>query len=160
MLYILLISSILLIIIGMITCEKSKYHGVFYHLSDNAAFSWGLALTVISVISLLTVWGSYSYNKYTTDRQLLVLEEQNELVLNQIEPIVQKALEYESSTYKELQISTDKLIALGSMYPNLKDNIFIQTQMQVIIDNQAAIRDLKLVKARLGGYRFWIWNKD
>lgn len=155
MFYILLTLSIILIIIGIVDYKKDSYGT----LVNNTIFLWGRTLFVIFAFITLIIWGCYSYDKNTIDKQLLVLEEQNELVLKQIEPIIQKALEYESNTYKELGLSADKLIAVGNIYPDLKNNVFIQTQMQVIINNQKDIRDLKLMKARLGGYRFWIWNK-
>lgn len=149
----------ILIFIGIILCIIGAFEGTDRYGDDNCFTIGGFVLTFISIIALIALWGSYTYNKNTIDSRLEVIEEQNAIILAQVEPVVQKALEFESNTYKELKINSEKLIALGNMYPNLKDNTFIQTQMQVIINNQTVIKDLKLVKARMNGYRFWIWTK-
>lgn len=154
MLYIILFISILLLIIGA-TIGKVGYR----NQDDNGFTIGGVTLLIIGLLAFCICWGTYSFNKNTIDSRLSVIEEQNEIILAQVEPVVQKALEFESNTYKELKISSERLIALGNMYPNLKDNTFIQTQLQIIIDNQSIIRDLKLTKAKMNAYRFWIWTK-
>ena len=152
MIYILLIIGFILLIIGAII-GKDRFN------DDNGFTIGGAVLTVISIIGLCVCWGTYSFHKNTIDSRLEVIEEQNTIILAQVEPVVQKALEFESNTYKELKISSERLIALGNMYPNLKDNTFIQTQLQIIISNQSIIRNLKLTKAKMNAYRFWIWTK-
>lgn len=152
MIYILLIIGFILLIIGAII-GKDRFN------DDNGFTIGGAVLTVISIIGLCACWGTYSFHKNTIDSRLEVIEEQNTIILAQVEPVVQKALEFESNTYKELKISSERLIALGNMYPNLKDNTFIQTQLQIIISNQSIIRNLKLTKAKMNAYRFWIWTK-
>lgn len=154
MLYIISLISLILLIIG------ANIDKVGYRAQDDNGFTiGGTFLLVVSIIALCVCWGLYSFNKNTIDSRLSVIEEQNAVILAQVEPVVQKALEFESNTYKELKISSERLIALGNMYPNLKDNTFIQTQLQIIINNQSIIRDLKLTKAKMNAYRFWIWTK-
>ena len=152
MLYIILFISIVLLIIGSSV-------GKDYYNNDNGFTVGGAFLLSVSLIALCACWGTYSFHTTTIDSRLNIIEEQNNIILAQVEPVVQKALEFESNTYKELKISSEKLIALGNMYPNLKDNTFIQTQLQIIIDNQNTIRKLKLTKAKMNAYRFWIWTK-
>lgn len=149
----------ILIFIGIVLCSIGAIKGTDRYGDSNGFTIGGIVLTSISIIGLISLWGAYTYDKNTIDSRLKVIEEQNAIILAQVEPVVQKALEYESNTYKELKINSEKLIALGNMYPNLKDNAFIQTQLQIIINNQAIIRDLKLTKARMNGYRFWILTK-
>lgn len=148
-----------LIFIGIILCIIGAIEGTDRYGDDNCFTIGGTVLIIVSMIALTGLWGSYTYNKNTIDSRLEVIEEQNAIILAQVEPVVQKALEYESNTYKELKINSERLIALGNMYPNLKDNTFIQTQLQIIINNQEIIRNLKLTKAKMNGYRFWIWTK-
>lgn len=119
----------------------------------------GWFVTIVCTIVLCSLYGTYYYNKYTLDSQIGVLEQQNEIVLSQIEPIVNNALTFESETYKELKLSPERIIAIGQMYPDLKNNTFLQTQMEIIIHNQQEITRLKLAKARLKAYKFFIWVK-
>lgn len=152
MIYVLIIIGIILLVIG-------SYVGKDRFGDDNCYSIFGCVLTVISSAILFVCLAIYTYDKYTIDSRISVLEEQNAIILEQIEPVIKQALDYESNTYKELRISPEKLIALGNMYPNLKHDTFIQTQLQVIINNQLLIRDLKLDKATLNAYHFWLWTK-
>ena len=78
----------------------------------------GCFVTVICAVVLCALYGTYYYNKYTLDSQIGVLEQQNEIVLSQIEPIVNNALIFESETYKELKLSS-LLFILKPLLSNL-----------------------------------------
>lgn len=108
------------------------------------------------VIAILCVLGYYNSTKATADKQIAVLEQRNDEVIAQIEPLIKQYFEYESSTFKDLKPSADKVIAI-SQYPNLKGNEFVQTQIMIILENQKKITDLKLDKASLNAYKLWIF---
>lgn len=155
MIWIIFIIACILTGIGCITEERDCYG----RHDDSALKIGGTFLLVVSFITLCALYGVYHYNKYTIDSQIEVLEQQNEIVLSQIEPIVNNALTFESETYKELKLSPERIIAIGQMYPDLKNNTFLQTQMEIIIHNQQEITRFKLTKARLKAYKFFIWVK-
>lgn len=110
-----------------------------------------------TIIAWLITIGNYNTIKTTNEEHLRILEQQNEIVISQIEPLVEKALEYESSNYKEL--TPEEIIACGNMYPELKANEFIQTQIQIILNNQEEIKKLKIEKIKLNAFSFWLWTK-
>ena len=145
MLYILLIIGLILLIIGI-----TKYEDILTSLGAGI-FVVFLCVTAIAV-------GVYNYDKTTIDKRLAILEEQNKIVLSQIEPLVQHALEYESNTYKDFKLDAHKLIAFSQMYPDLKANSFLNKQIDIILANQAEIKQLKLDKASLHAYHFWLWT--
>lgn len=145
MLYILLILGLILFIIGLVKDEE--FSGGF-----------GLVILVVSILTLLVAGGTYNYQASTIDSKLAVLEEQNTTVLTQVEPIIQQALNYESSTYKDLKLDVSKLIIFAQMYPNLKANDFLRMQIDIILCNQEEIKQLKLDKASLNAYHFWLWT--
>lgn len=145
MLYILLFIFILIFIISLINDNDVVMPTFFF---------------VIITISILTGVGvSYNNVKSTATSKLEVLNEQNEIVLKQIEPLVQQALNYESNTYKELKLTPENIIAFSSMYPQLQANSFIQSQINIIVENQKEIKDLKLKIASLNAYRLWLFTK-
>lgn len=119
------------------------------------------AVCVGAILSTIVAWlitiGNYNTIKTTNEEHLRILEQQNEIVISQIEPLVEKALEYESSAYKEL--TPEEIIACGNMYPELKANEFIQTQIQIILKNQEEIKKLKIEKIKLNAFSFWLWTK-
>jgi hypothetical protein len=101
----------------------------------------------------------YNSIKSTANAQMEVLNSQNEIVLAQIEPLVQQALNYESNTYKEFKLTPENIVAFGNMYPQLQANSFIQSQINIIVENQKEIKDLKLNIASLNAYRLWLFTK-
>lgn len=145
MLYILLVIGLILLITGI-----TKYEDAIT----------GLGATIFAVFLFVTalVVGLYNYDKTTIDSRLVVLEEQNQVILSQIEPLVQQALEYESNTYKDFKLDANKLIAFTQLYPDLKANDFLNKQIDIILTNQQEIKQLKLAKASLGAYSFWLWT--
>ena len=115
--------------------------------------------TVVTIGILIGVGVSYNNVKSTAASKLEVLNEQNEIVLKQLEPLVQQALNYESNTYKEFKLTSENIVAFGNMYPQLQANSFIQSQINVIVENQKEIKDLKLEIASLNAYRLWLFTK-
>ena len=118
----------------------------------------GFLIGFPTLVALLIAGGIYNYDSSTINSRLAVLEEQNTTVLIQVEPLVQQALEYESSTYKDLKLDVNKLIIFAQMYPNLKANDFLRMQIDIILCNQQEIKQLKLDKASLNAYHFWLWT--
>lgn len=147
MLYILIAIGILLFILGAFSKECAEF-----------LIGLSMLIFIVSLISLLIIGGIYNYRASTADSRLAVLEEQNQVVLNQIEPLVQQALNYESSTYKDLKLDAAKIIAFTQLYPDLKANEFLNKQIEVILTNQKEIKRLKLDKASLNAYHFWLWT--
>lgn len=145
MLYILLFIFILIFIICAINDSDATMPVFFFTM----------------VIIGITIGVGISYNnvKSTSASKLEVLNEQNEIVLAQIEPLVQQALNYESNTYKEFKLTPENIVAFGSMYPQLQANSFIQSQINIIVENQKEIKDLKLKIASLNAYRLWLFTK-
>lgn len=145
MLYILLIVGLIIFIAGACTEEE---------ISIGA----GVGIFISTLCIILITAGVYNYRHTTIDSQLPILEEQNQIVLSQIEPLVQQALEYESSTYKDFKLDVAKVIAFTQLYPDLKANSFLNKQIDIILANQEEIKQLKLKKASLNAYRFWLWT--
>ena len=154
MLYILLFIFICVIIYGVIHDRCIDHH------SEVADMFVGVG-KVISIVILLVIigaWAKYNSIKSTANAQLEVLDSQNETVLAQIEPLVQQALSYESNTYKEFKLTPENIVAFGNMYPQLQANAFIQSQINIIVENQKEIKDLKLRIASLNAYHLWLFT--
>lgn len=156
MIYLFMLIGIVLMIVGIIQYIKSDNR----YNDDGCGFiAGGAVILTVAVIAFLITLCNYNNIASTASYKLEVLEEQNEEILIQVEPVVKEALKYESTTYSNLKIDADRLIAVGQMYPDLKNNTFIQTQLNVIISNQQEIKQLKLQKASLNAYRLWILTK-
>ena len=155
MLYILLFIFICFIVGAIISEGNSRYP------SETAEVVGGASIFLFVITLLVTIGIGIRYNtiKSTANAQLEVLNSQNEIVLAQIEPLVQQALNYESNTYKEFKLTPENIVAFGNMYPQLQANSFIQSQINIIVENQKEIKDLKLRIASLNAYRLWLFTK-
>ena len=155
MLYILLFIFLCFIIGAAIIEGNSRYP------SETAEALGGTSMLFFAVTLLVTIVAGVKYNsiKSTATAQLEVLNSQNEIVLAQIEPLVQQALNYESNTYKELKMTPENIVAFSNMYPQLQANSFIQSQINIIVENQNEIKDLKLRIASLNAYHLWLFTK-
>lgn len=155
MLYIILFLSICMIIYGIIH-DRYVDH---YSETGYTILSTGCVVGVIILCFTIGFGVKYNATKSTANAQMEVLNSQNEIVLAQIEPLVQQALDYESSTYKEFKLTPENIVAFGNMYPQLQANTFIQSQINIIVENQKEIKDLKLRIASLNAYRLWLFTK-
>ena len=155
MLYILLFIFLCFIIGAIITETNSRYH------SETAETVGGVSEFLFVVTLLVIVVAGVKYNsiKSTATAQLEVLNSQNEIVLAQIEPLVQQALNYESNTYKELKMTPENIVAFSNMYSQLQANSFIQSQINIIVENQNEIKNLKLEIASLNAYHLWLFTR-
>ena len=153
MLYILLFIFICILIAGL--CQEVRYD----RDTRETMCAIGIVFSTIVLIAILVAGIEYNSIKSTANAQLEVLNEQNEIVLAQIEPLVQQALNYESNTYKEFKLTPENIVAFGNMYPQLQANSFIQSQINIIVENQKEIKDLKLRIASLNAYRLWLFTK-
>lgn len=93
---------------------------------------------------------------YNNLRQIEVLEENNKELLAELEPVIEKYLNYESGTLTNLKINSDTLISY-SVYPELKGNEFVLEQVRIIKNNNREIKDKKLALASLESYRIWLF---
>ena len=153
MIYIILGLCIILIILGTFMVHWDKYD---YEDVGGILCTIGIFIGIVFLIALISCLGCYNATKTTSNSQIKVYEEQNEIVIAQIEPLVEKYLNYEKDTYNNLKVDSNTLVAM-SMYPELKGNEFVQSQIKIIIDNQQKITQLKLKKARLNAYKMWIF---
>ena len=155
MLYILLFIFLCFIIGAIIIEINSRYH------SETVGLVGGTNILFFAVTLLVILIAGIKYNsiKSTATAQLEVLCSQNEIVLAQIEPLVQQALNYESNTYKEFKMTPENIVAFSNMYPQLQANSFIQSQINIIVENQKEIKDVKLRIASLNAYHLWLFTK-
>ena len=142
----LFILTIILLIIGFISFRSyDGYVGIGFYV-----------FSAIFFVITLIVLACYNETKSTCDKRIAVLEERNEVVLKQVEPIVNRYLLYESETLEKVKVNSENIIAL-SMYPELKGNEFLKSQIDIVVKNQDEITKIKLSKAELNMFKLWIF---
>lgn len=142
----LFILTIILLIIGFISFRSyDEDVGIGFYI-----------FSAIFFVTTLIVLACYNETKSTCDKRIAVLEERNEVVLKQVEPIVNRYLLYESETLEKVKVNSENIIAL-SMYPELKGNEFLKSQIDIVVKNQDEITKIKLSKAELNMFKLWIF---
>lgn len=135
-----------LFIIGLVNCLIQD--------EDVGIASYIFSATFLTIT--LIVLACYNDTKASCDRKITILEEKNEQVLKQIEPIINKYLTYEGEALEKVKVNSENIVAL-SMYPELKGNEFLKSQIDIVVKNQGEITKLKLSKAELNAYKLWIF---
>lgn len=154
MLFIFFGIAVAAIVIGLVLATKvdGGIDGVGGVIAGIGAF-----FALIWFIVLLVVIGRYNAVKTTALNKIAVYQEQNDVCLAQLEPLVDKYVTFEKDVVTSVAPSSEKLLLLNSAYPELKSDQFVQTQIITILKNQAKIRDYKLSLANLDSYKLWIF---
>ena len=151
MLYIFLIIFALMITIGII------YYKNDYETAGIPLGTFGAFFFVVDLVILLSCLSSYNSIKTTAKEKIEVYEEQNEIVLKQLEPLISKYIDFEKDVYKDLKPTAENILSLCQTYPELKSDTFVLTQINIILSNQREITNLRLSLAGLNAYKLWIW---
>ena len=100
---------------------------------DEIAYFPGFAW-LICLIAL--IWNiSTIVDGRVIDQKIEMYTEENKVIETQIETVVSKYMEYESETLTDLK--TDSAITLVSLYPELKSDELVKTQIETYQRNRA-----------------------
>lgn len=146
MLWILVGIAITLILVGFFTCRSDD--GVVLAIGCVAFLIFGITLCITLQCRHSTIHNSTA--------QIAVLEENNTELLAEIQPVVEKYLNYEQGTLTSVKPEASTLIAYA-VYPELKGNEFVARQLDIIEKNNKEIKERKLALASLESYRIWLF---
>ena len=155
MLWILTGIGLILIGVGVIYLVNNKGNFAIRHIGIDWIGLGSIISFIFGMLLCITLQCRYS-TIYNNSRQIEVLEENNRELLAELEPVIEKCLNYESGTLTKLKINPDTLIAY-SVYPELKGNEFVMEQVKIIKNNNREIKDKKLELASLESYRIWLF---
>lgn len=111
----------------------------------------GFVISII-VITCLSVAVSKSS---VIDERIAMYVEENANIEQQIAVIVNEYKEYESDTLSDLR--PESMILLTTVYPELKTNELVNSQLSIHIENNEKIKDLKEDKICADVYRWWLY---
>lgn len=116
-------------------------------------FNLILALAIVIMASELCI------NSKTLDQKISMHQNENEKMENQLDLVVNKYQEYEKDTYERVKedYSEIDIVALVSMYPELRSDTLIQKQIDVYVKNNESIKELKEKKIDLSRYKWFLY---
>lgn len=156
MLIVFVVLSILVIVIGVF-CEIAV-DCFIEDVGKGLTILGGFAL-IITIVCILAVGLNFS-NIINIDNKIKVYEEENQNIEKSVQEIVESYRNYEGNTYSEylknVNIEGTDILALGQLFPELKTNELVSKQIDIYVENNNQIKDLKIKKQDLAKYKWWL----
>ena len=141
----------LIILISGIVCGINNY---WRNDSDITTTVIGAIITGITIISILFNISTIIDNKIT-DEKIVLYETENSKIEKEIGSIISHYMQWEADTYKDT--NTENIITLVNLYPELKSDELIKTQIELYIQNNATIKQLKSYKLETIKAKWWLY---
>ena len=113
----------------------------------------GFLFLVFLAISIFV--GIGVVNGRALDSKIAMYIEENENIETEMNTLVEQYMNYESNTYGDLK--GESSITLVSLYPELKTDALVTKQLDVYINNNKKIRELKENKIDLSVKKWWLY---
>ena len=119
-----------------------------------AFIAMGFIGTLAVVCGFVAVSVCLSETKVVSEKIKMYTEE-NTKIEEQIDTVVKEYMEYEGDTFSELK--GDSSITLVSLYPELKSDELVKTQIATYQENNKKIKELKEKKINAKIYKWWLY---
>ena len=140
------------------------YIGLELHKECDYDSIGDIASAPIFVVGVLTAIGSFIVtivlllgviDDATIDEKIAMYYEENAKIEAQVDDIVERYMEYESETF---EISPDdSSLVIASLYPELKSNTLVESQIEVYVENNEKIKELKEGQIGASARRWWLY---
>lgn len=137
----------LLISIGLIFLD-------FIIQGDGCLIVIGALLTTIFLIAGLFLLADLTRSSVAEER-IAMYQEENELIETQIDELVNGYMEHERETFESLK--SESAITLVSLYPELKADTLVQTQIATHTQNNNKIKELKEQLIMRSVTKWWLY---
>ena len=141
---------ILLLIIGIgLTCC------IFMDNDTGEVFSgFGSLISVVALIGIIINIGIL-INGRTFDDKIEMYEQENAAIEQSVDVLVKDYYKHESDTYSSLK--PENAVLFASAYPELQSNELATKQLEIYVDNNNKIKELKEDQINLSKNRFWLY---
>ena len=150
-----MISLIFVIIVTLTIISAVKYYK-----SNKESMAWWISFLTSVVVGalLLAVMICGCVNillEKQTDRKIVMYTEENTKIEQQVTQTVEKYLEHELNIYESLQ--GEDIQTLLVVYPEINSNELVKRQIEVFIENNNKIKELKESKLAIPTWKFVIY---
>ena len=141
---------ILLLIIGIgLTCR------IFMDNDTGEVFSgFGSLISVVALIGIIINIGIL-INGRTLDDKIAMYEQENAAIEQSVDVLVKDYYRHESDTYSSL--TPENAVLFASAYPELQSNELAAKQLEIYVENNNNIKELKKDQINLSKNRFWLY---
>ena len=151
-----MIIVILAVGILMVICGSILYSKLESDKDDIAAAFQiiGVIVIISSIIAFVSLLECV-LNRVGIDEKIAMYEEENTKIEQQIVDVTKQYQEYESGIFKDV-IPKD-VMTLVTLYPELKSDTLVQSQIEVYVENNKKIKELKSMTINASFYRWWLY---
>ena len=114
----------------------------------------GGAGALVCIIVAVFMGMSLSKTIVINDR-IKMYKEENAVIEQQIDTVVKEYMAHEGETFKNLK--PESSVTLVTLYPELKSDELVKTQIATYQKNNETIKSLKDQKIKAGVWRWWLY---
>lgn len=141
---------LLLLVGGFILDEKTK---VDSDICDTISVI-GAVVGFFVLIGLIVV-SIHVKSLSVIDDRIAMYEEENTRIEQQIADIVEQYQKYETDIFME--VAPESAVTMVSLYPELKSDSLVQAQIEVYVENNKTIKNLRDKEINGNVYRWWLY---
>ena len=139
--------------------KQHPFKNILYHLdfddgSEIPGFIIGIGGAIITIIIICIITSNYM-GHLVIDDKIALYESENIVIEQRIDDVISNYQEYEQETFSSLK--TDSIDIVFSMYPELKSNELITKQIEIYMENNKKIKELKEEKLNYRVYKWWLF---
>lgn len=151
MILVILALGILLLVLGIILYDKLEAGA-----DEVGSVFQVVGIVVIVISTIVSIVLLISVLKWVNiDKKIVIYEEENTKIEQQIADVVKQYQEYETGIFTE--VVPESPITLVSLYPELRSDTLVQSQIKVYVDNNKTIKELKSTALNASVYRWWLY---
>lgn len=125
-------------------------------LDDFAEVFVGLG-SIVCIIALIGIFVNIGclIRGRTLDDKIAMYEQENAAIEQSVDVLVKDYYKHESDTYSSLK--PENAVLFASAYPELQSNELATKQLEIYVDNNNKIKELKEDQINLFKNRFWLY---
>ena len=144
-----LVLSIIVIFIGIFLSNNPNLWDLSECLSYIGLFFAGICVIVSVIVGVRITEAS------VLNARIAMYTDENERIEQQVAEVVRQYQQYETDIFAE--VNPESAITLVALYPDLKSDSLVQSQIELYIENNKIIRSLKDKNIRANVLRWWLY---
>lgn len=126
-------------------------------LNEDLADGFGILGGLIGLIALIGIFVNIGFLVYgrTLDDKIAMYKQENAAIEQSVDVLVKDYYKHESDTYSSLK--PENAVLFASAYPELQSNELATKQLEIYVDNNNKIKELKEDQINLSRNRFWLY---
>lgn len=145
--------GILLLVANWLVVNNMKY-GTCKDVLETVSIIFGVLMIIGGLAGTIFISTEVA-SSLPIDDKIAMYEEENVKIEAQVADIVERYMEYETETF-DIK-ADDSYIVIASLYPELKSNTLVESQIDVYVKNNDKIKELREAKIGSSIARWWLY---